>query len=179
MEYYMQSQHFQIFFIKFWKLFLKLQYDGEQLAQAARHLNGAKGDFLDVTQIPLARHVYNRVLTILRERTCQHFTEAAWLKNPYEISTLPEFSVNDDLEENDGDTSIQLVFFDQFCFDFLKLFGVERLLAFTEDTFKDILRSLFRLVTVSVQDQQTGMHEIKIKDVRKFKIVANSEPEDH
>ena len=109
---------------------------------------------MDVTQIPLAQSVYKRVLAILRDRTCQHFTEAAWLKNPYEISTLPEFSINEDLDEAEveGENSTQLVFFDQFCFDFLKLFGVERLLAFTEDSFKDILRSLFRLVTVAVQD---------------------------
>ena len=30
-DFYLKCQEFQIFFIKFWNLFLKLQYDNEQL----------------------------------------------------------------------------------------------------------------------------------------------------
>lgn len=55
-DFYMQNQQFQIYFIKFWKLFLKLQYDNKELPVV-----------IDVTQIPMNLFIYKQVITILKE----------------------------------------------------------------------------------------------------------------
>lgn len=57
-------------------------------------------------------------------------------------------------QEDDGNDKV--VFYDQFCFDFLKLFGIDQLQLFTPNNFVNIIRELFRIVTISVNDENTG-----------------------
>lgn len=56
---FIENQQLQIFFIKFWKLFLKLQYHNSQLNQ---------DKYLDVTQVPLHTHIYLVLFRIMRDR---------------------------------------------------------------------------------------------------------------
>jgi len=55
------------------------------------------------------------------------------------------------------------VFYDQFCFDLLKLFGLTRLQEFTLSSFTDTMRQLFREVTIKVTD--VAGKELRIKDI--------------
>ena len=61
----------------------------------------------------------------------------------------------------------KLIFFDQFCFDFLKLFGVSNLEVLNEQTLAEISRNIFRGVTLSMRNQQTGSREVKLKNISK------------
>jgi uncharacterized protein YpbB len=57
------------------------------------------------------------------------------------------------------------VFYDQFCFDFLKLFGLTRLQEFTLNSFSEVMRELFREVTIKMKNS-----EVKIKDFNNCQV---------
>ena len=80
-DFYMQNQQFQIYFIKFWKLFLKLQYDSKELPIV-----------IDVTQIPMNLFIYKQVISILKE-ALKNLEERA--NNPsIEDQTSQQFKLN-------------------------------------------------------------------------------------
>jgi hypothetical protein len=56
LSYFLQSQDFQVIFIKLWSIALKLQYTQGELAS-----------FIDKTQIPLRREIYEEVFLIIKE----------------------------------------------------------------------------------------------------------------
>ena len=58
--------------------------------------------------------------------------------------------------------------FGKFCRDFLELFGIDRLLSFTESSFTEAMRQIFRQVTCFIRDSTTGATELKIKAVKKL-----------
>ena len=62
-NFYLKCQEFQIFFIKFWNLFLKMQYDNEQLRYS----------IVDITKIPLDAKIYEHVLAAIKEPLAMHF----------------------------------------------------------------------------------------------------------
>ena len=65
---------------------------------------------VDVTQIPLNAKIYENVLETLKEPLAIHFSESKF-DNPYEKVASKKGN--------------QEVFYDKFCFDFLRLFGIE------------------------------------------------------
>ena len=56
LSYFLESQDFQVIFIKLWAIALKLQYTQGELAS-----------FVDKTQIPLRRGIYEEVFLIVKE----------------------------------------------------------------------------------------------------------------
>lgn len=69
-----------------------------------------------------------------------------------------------DISSIDNDeAAYKQIFFDQFCFDLLKLYGLLQLQEFNQESFSNAMRDLFREVTVQIQ-QGKKKTELRIKD---------------
>ena len=116
---------------------------------------------VDVTQLPLSQSIYDKVLEILREPMSLEFKESKSIKNPFELSKLPQYSTDDKAE--------QFVFFDQFCFDLLKLFGIDKLLEFTQEEYEALKQQA---------EEQILMNHLQLRIVKNVHDVIVSELKD-